>query len=432
MNMSTLKNRSLIYIVLLLTTINFSLELKSQTFEVRGGIIHIGDGTIIENGIISVENGEIKYVGERDKVTLSSDKKIVNANGKHIYPGLIAVNSTLGLTEVDAVRATRDYAETGGFNPNVRSLIAYNTDSKIIPTVRSNGVLVVQSAPTSGVISGTSSILHTAGWNWEDAVLKADDGIYINWPQQYRQSGWWASGQSNKKVDGYTEKVNSLLDFLAASKAYCAGNKKINNSKYNALCSLYNAKQKVFVRVNAPNQIVDAVIQLKEIDIDDIVIVGGRESHHIVDFLVDEKIPVILKSSHSLPRQAHYDIDLPYKKAKILNDAGVLVALSMDGSWEQRNLAFVAGQTVSYGLNKEEALQLITNNTAKILGIEEQVGSIEKGKQATFLICEGDLLDMRTSIIEKAFIKGEEVDLNNKQLELYNKFSSKYKNERKF
>ena len=123
---------------------------------------------------------------------------IYKVYNKHIYPAFIAPNTTIGLTEIDAVRATHDYAETGNINPNIRSLIAYNTDSKIINTVRTNGILIAQVTPQGGLISGQSSVVYLDGKNWQDAVLKADDGIHINWPNSYYKTGWWAEPGKTK------------------------------------------------------------------------------------------------------------------------------------------------------------------------------------------------------------------------------------------
>lgn len=171
---------------------------QSQPIVLRGGTAHIGNGQVIENSIIRFENGKITFVGTSGEFIPDDNTKIIDAAGKHIYPGLIAANTTIGLSEIEAVRATLDFNETGELNPNVRSIIAYNTDSKIIPTIRSNGVLLAQITPRGGRISGTSSIVELDAWNWEDAAYKTDIGIHLNWPSKFSQTGWWAEPGGNQ------------------------------------------------------------------------------------------------------------------------------------------------------------------------------------------------------------------------------------------
>ena len=157
---------------------------QTQDIVITNCFIHIGNGTVIENGAIGFSNGKINYVGkniskEHSLPSIFSDKnpRIINAEGKHIYPGFILTNTKLGITEIDAVRATHDYREVGLMNPNIKSQIAYNVQSKIIETVRTNGVLMTQVTPQGGIISGQSSVMYLAGWNWEDATCKESSGV---------------------------------------------------------------------------------------------------------------------------------------------------------------------------------------------------------------------------------------------------------------
>ena len=118
-------------------------------------------------------------------------------------------------------------------------------------------------------------------------------------------------------------------------------------------------------------------------------------------------------------------VDEPFTQAKALEDAGILLSLSYEGDMEAmgaRNLPFTAGTTVAYGQEYEKAVQSITLNTAKILGIDQDFGSIEYNKNATFFISSGDALDMRTNNVERAYINGNEINLNNHQKELFEKY----------
>ena len=177
-----------------------------------GATAHIGNGEMIKNSAISIKNGKFDLVADATMIRIDPNAfdTIYKTYGKHIYPSFILPNTTLGITEIDAVRASRDYKEIGGVNPNIRSLIAYNTDSKLAKTVRSNGVLIAQVTPRGGLISGQSSIMHLDGNNWEDAVIKSDDGIHLNWPNSYNSTGWWAEPGETKENKEYQTKIYAV------------------------------------------------------------------------------------------------------------------------------------------------------------------------------------------------------------------------------
>jgi imidazolonepropionase-like amidohydrolase len=419
-----MKKRILTTILGLATTITFA-----QKTIINGGTIHIGNGKIIENGTVIIENGKISQVISG---TSTEKGEIIDAKGKHIYPGIIAPNTSLGLTEVDAVRATNDFRETGSLNPNVRSQIAYNTDSDIIPTVRYNGVLLAQATPQGGWVSGSSSVMKLDGWNWEDATLMADDGIHVNWPRMFNRSGWWAEPDKridkNKEYENQKEEIRKL--FLDA-KAYNSAEKPdIYNVKLAVMKGVLDGNRNLYIHVNQMKEIMDAVKMFKDLNIAKIVVVGAKESWKDPQFFVDNKISIILSRLHDLPGKDHEDVNQPYKTPSVLHKAGVLFCLDRDGDMEamgQRNLPFQAGTAAAHGMPNEDALALITGNTAKILGIDHLVGTIEKGKEATLFISTGDALDMRTNNVEIAWISGKKVNLtDNKQFKLYKKYQDKY------
>ena len=356
---------------------------------------------------------------------------IINVEGQHLYPGFIAPNSRLGLVEIDAVRASRDFDDVGEMNPHVRSLTAFNTESRITPTIRTNGVLIAEITPRGGRISGSSSIFELDGWNWEDAVLQKDNGIHLNWPSLGR-----ALGQDNerakKQEESYEKDVKQLEDFFQEAEAYSKAAYHIEkNIRLEAMKPLFEGKSKVFVHANRVREITDAIYFFDAFELE-LVLVGGHESWLVVDLLKDRNIPVILRRVHSLPMGQDEDIDLPFKLPAKLQQKGLLVALENSGSMEAmgtRNLPFYAGTAVAYGVEKEEALKMISLNTAEILGIDERVGSIEVGKDATLFVSEGDALDMRSNQLSMAFIRGKSLELTNPQLELYKKYSKKYSEE---
>lgn len=404
-------------------------EIPTKAIVLTGGIAHIGNGQLLENAAIGMENGKITFVKPMGSVKLNPEKAdIIDITGKHVYPGFINPNNTLGLTEIDAVRATNDYAETGSFNPEVRALTSFNTDSKISPTVRSNGVLITQATPRSGRICGTSSVMHLDGWNWEDAVLRADDGIHINWPNRFQHTGWWVEPGPTKQNEKYGEQVDELKTFMTRAKAYAETPSPVFNQKLDACRGLFDGNRNLYIHVSDAKGIMESVLWAESAGIKKPVIVGGTESWLVVDFLSTKKIPVILERTHSLPPDSDVAIDQPFKTPKILADNNVLFCLNYEGDMEamgSRNLPFTAGTAVAYGMKYEEAVAAITLNAAKIMGVDKQCGSLEAGKDATLFVSEGDALDMMTNDVIYAWIAGRTVDLDNPQKYLYRKFKGK-------
>lgn len=404
---------------------------QSKSILILNGTAHIGNGTVIENSAIGFKDGKITLVADARLIRLAEGAYdvTIDASGKQVYPGFIAPNSTLGLVEIDAVKSSDDEEEIGSINPHVRAIIAYSADSKVIETVRPNGVLLAQITPRGGRISGTSSIVQLDAWNWKDAVIKENDGIHLNFPSSFTRSGSWFEPGTIENNKDYVKQITEITAFLANAKAYLADNSKEINLIFEATKGLFDGNQTLFIHANEEKQIIDAVQLAKENGIKKMVIVGGYEAYKTAALLQKNNVGVLLKRVHDMPENDDQDIDLPYKTAKLLTDKGILVGLENSGSHERmntRNLPFLAGTCAAYGLDKEQALQLITFNTAKILGIDKQCGTLEEGKDATLFISDGDALDMRTNKLTKAFIQGRTISLETHQSKLYNRYKEKY------
>lgn len=388
---------------------------------------HLGNGEVIPNAAIGFKDGKITLVADATRIKLdkSAYPIVIDGFGKHVYPGFINCNSDLGLTEINLVRATNDYSEVGEMNPNVRSIIAYNTDSKIIPTVRSNGVLLEEIVPNGGVVTGQSSVVELDAWNWEDAAYKTDIGIHVNWPRMFTVLNHpkETEEEQRQKIDANLKKLKL---FFTEAKAYNKNNSpEEKNLKMEAMRGLFDGSKKLFVHCNYVKEIVSAVNFCSQLGVK-MVLVGGVDSYRVTELLKEKNIPVVLDRTHSLPPREDEDYDLPYKMPFLLKQAGIEFAISGDGSWQTRNLMFYAGTAAAFGLSKEEAVKSITSSPAKILGIGDRVGTIETGKDATLIISDGDALDVRTNNITKAFIRGKEIDLDNIQQQLYKKYMKKY------
>ena len=406
---------------------------QNQPVLIYNALIHIGDGNTIEKGFVSFENGKIAEVSSED-LDLESDAYQnylkINANGNHLYPGLILPNSKVGLEDISAVRATVDHTEVGELNSNIRSLIAFNTDSEIISTFRYNGILLSQVVPDGSFVTGNSSIMMMEGWNWEDAAYKIDDGMHVKWPRKtYPPSRW--SGQTNfRENPNYKSSVDMINKFLIDSRSYFNLNGDENkevNLKLEAMVDVFNGKKKIYLHVGSREQIIESVQMFQKHGINDLVLVGANDALYAIDFIKENNLPVLLNNLHRVPSRNHEDVDLPYKLPYLLQKEGIVVGLTASGSLHsQRNLPFLAGTAAGYGLSKEDALKLITSNNAKILGIDDITGTIKAGKDANIIISKGDILDMKSSVIEYAFITGRMVNLDGKQQILYDRFKRKY------
>lgn len=410
-------------------------EQKGLMF-IKNATIHVGNGKVIENGIIKIKDGKIEEVGANIAIP-ADDVKVFDVKGKHVYPGLILSTSNLGLSEINSVRATQDVREIGDMNTSVRSIVAYNSDSKVINTLRSNGVLLANIVPQGSFVAGSSSVVQLDAWNWEDAAYKTDAGMHVYMPSLLARPGGGRFGgggggagpqaPASDPVKEGLEKIEGLKSFFIEAKAYhAAPAHEETNLKFEAVKGLFNKSQKLYVHGNTVKQILVALDFVKEFGFD-VVIVGGSESYKVADLLKQNNVSVILQQPHSLPTASDDDVDQPYKTAAALQKAGVLFAISDDDAQTRgRNLPFNAGTAAAYGLTKEEALAAISLNAAKIMGVSDKTGSIEVGKDANIVVSEGDLLDMRTSNVTDAFIQGRKIDLTDKHKLLNERFEQKY------
>jgi imidazolonepropionase-like amidohydrolase len=404
---------------------------QSKPVVITGATIHVGNGQVINNGYIAFDKGKITGIGE-GTAPVTAGSEVINATGKQIYPGFIAPMTTLGLIEVEeGARGTVDDAETGDLNPHVRSLVAYNTDSKVIPTVRSNGILLAQPTPNGGIISGESSVVQLDAWNWEDAAYKKDIAIHLNWPVAVESGrgrrAFMAPGIVQETPAQRAQKtVDNITRLFEQAKSYAEITKpEVKNIRLEAMRGLFNGTKKLFIIADGAKEIIQAVNFAKRFGVS-AVIVGGKESFLVMDLLKENNVPVIIRETQALPDRDEDDVYLPYKLPKLLQDGGVLYGLTGIGFWRQRNLPFEAGEAVGYGLTKEQALSMITMNNAKILGIDKTTGTLETGKDANLFISAGDALDMIGIDVEAAFIQGRSINLDNLHKQLYKKFSDKY------
>jgi len=404
---------------------------QNEPIAITGVTIHTGHGELIHNAVITFDNGIITGIGSGNNAPSVDSHHVMNMEGKHVYPGFILPDTSLGLIEVSSVRATDDRRELGNMNPSVRSIIAYNTDSEVIPTLRFNGVLMAQIVTRGALVAGSSSIVQLDAWNWEDAGYSIDDGIHLYWPSEYvKKFNPKDRSVLLEKNPKYDSLIDSLSNLFQNARVYKEGSSL--NFKLAATQKLYTQDKTLYIHVSRSREIIAAIGFARKEHIKNIVLIGARDAMEVKDLLLEEKIPVILNRVHGLPRTADDAVNFSYTLPARLLASGIKVGLGAHSRMDPRggrNLPFIAGTIAAYGLSKEQALTMITKTNAEILGIGDRVGTLALGKDATLFISIGDALDMRTNQIIKAFIQGRDIELEGTQQLLFKRFNRKYAKE---
>ncbi len=394
-----------------------------------GGTIHPVNGPMVPGGQILFVDGKIVEVGQQVKIPQGAEE--IDITGKHVYPGLIAAHSIIGLTEVGAVRATQDYAEVGAINPNVRVERAYNPDSEHIPVARANGIALAHVVPQGGLLSGASAVMMLDGWTWEDALLEGGVGVWLSWPNMVaveRPRITKSRVEQEKEIQRNLKRLDETFDDAEAyHRAWSVGGAKVKTDlRWEGLEPVLEGRVPLFIRANHVSQITAAVNWIRRRGYR-MVLVGGRDSWMVTDLLKENDIPVIVGGVHTLPARRWEAYDVPFALPEKLRAAGVRFCLSPTNSdYNVRNLPFEAGTAAAFGLPADEALKAITLYPARILGIDHQVGSLEPGKDATLMVTSGDPLDIRSEV-DLLFIQGRKVDLGSRHKTLYEKYSERHR-----
>lgn len=420
--------------VLLLSSAIFAHNIvpgKKQTVPVllKGGNLYTISHEVLPSTDLLFDNGTITSIGK--DITAPAGAQVVDVTGMNVYPGIIAANTNLGLIEIDQARATNDQAEVGSNNPDVASHIAYNPDSEILPTIRSLGITTALIVPQGGLLSGRSCLLNLDGWTKEDAAEKLIVGLHLNWPQAAIITAWWMEKSAEDQKKDMEEGRKNLQQIFNDARAYSVAKRadpKVKiDSRWEAMLAVFTREIPVFIAANDYRQIEQAVHFAREQNIR-MILVGGAESWKATKLLKENDIPVILGPTAAIPFRSDDDYDQAYKLSRLLNEAGIKWCMSPGGaSWNSRNLPFYAGFASAFGLSKEAAIRAITLSPAEILGVEKDLGSLDVGKKATLVVSKGDILDPITAGVTKMWIGGRQIDLDNKQTQLYRKYTQKGK-----
>lgn len=402
---------------------------QSRPVVIHSATIHTVSGNEIPAGYVVIEGGIITAIGQGAPPSLDN-AAMYNANGLHVYPGLIAADTNLGLTETGAVAVTQDHNEFGDITPEARSVSAVNPDSDLIPVARANGILTAVTAPSSGLISGRCSILRLDGWTWEDMTIDADAALVVNWPRTEPTRSFFvrrSPEEQLKQIKENLEKVESFFDeALAYDKAKSEDRTVATDLRFEAMRPFVRGEKPVFVKASSSGQIESAVAWAVRRNLK-IVIVGGHQADRVTKLLVKHEVPVIIVGLHRLPSQRHANYDEPFTLPLRLKEAGVKFCIASGaGAAHERNLNHIAATSAAYGLSREDALKSVTLYAAEILGLGATHGSIETGKAGTIIITTGDPLEITTDVV-MAFIDGREIDLGSRHKSLYLKYREKYR-----
>ena len=408
----------------------------AQAVLLKGATVHPVAGPDVPNASILIQNGKIAAVGAA--AAAPANAKVVDLAGKHVYPSLFPAVTSLGLVEISAVRATIDTAELGEINPQARADYAMNFDSELLPVARSAGILIAGVSPSGGIVSGSVAAMKLEGWTREDTTLKAPAAIMVVWPSLEIDRSPTARLSVRLQEKRRDEAVRKLEDAFAEARAYERARSAEGKAgvprhdadpRLEALAPAAAGKLPVLVRANTVEQIRAALAWAKKEGVT-IAIVGGAEAGRAASEIASAKVPVILDGVMDLPNRSDDPYDARFAAAGILAKAGVTVAFS-DGAGNNeaatvRNLVEQAAMAVAFGFPREKAVEAMTLTPARILGVADRVGSVEAGKDATLIVTDGDVLDLKSHVVA-AYLDGRELDLTDKQKRLYERYRNRPK-----
>lgn len=417
---------------------------QRQPLVLRNAVLHPVSGPPLPGGSLLAENGRIVALAAAGQPlpASASAPQVLDLGGRHVYPGFVAANGTLGLMEVSAVAATVDTTEVGAVNPNARAVVALNADSELLPVARTGGVLAalsVPQGPAGGGIAGISALLQTDGWDWESLAITPEVGLHVV-PPNLRLSaaalGPQAAAMGEEMRRFSQERLRVIDEAFASAAAYArarsADPSLPSDRRWEAMRAVFGegaGRRPVFVQANDIAQIRWA-LGLAERHGLRLVIVGGADAWRVAEVLKARSVPVVVSSVHRLPLRRDEDVDGPFRLPARLHEAGVTFCIARGtpgsgaSSTSERNLPFEAATAAAHGLPREEALKAVTLYPARILGVEDRLGSLQAGRLASFLITDGDPLETSTRI-ERVFVQGREVSIANRQTRLADRYRAR-------
>ncbi|MBC8244473.1 MAG: amidohydrolase family protein [Verrucomicrobia bacterium] len=394
-------------------------------------VVHTVSGPVLSPGFVLIDAGMIEAVGPAEEQPDAGKTEVVNLKGQHLFPGLIAPTTALGLMEIAAVRATIDTNEVGAYTPEVKSWLAVNPDSELIPVARANGITHFLPVPQGGTVTGQSGLMATVGWGYEDMLRHSPVALHLFWPSMNINP---AADDAKKLAKERDKRLKKIDDFFEESRAYAKSQSAPGHEgvpAWDAMLPWVRGEKPLIIHANSRLQIESALDWAAKRDWTP-VIAGARDAWQIAKRLAKANVPVIFEHTFTLPTRDFDRYDAQFRAAAVLHEAGVKVTFSEGlarfAASNARNLPYSAAQSAAHGLPRAEALKGITLNTAEILGVAKRLGSIEAGKEATFFTANGDILEIRTQV-KQMWIAGKKVNLDNRHNRLYKKYRNRPKPE---
>ncbi len=410
----------------LLATDIVPAKAQSKPVLLKGGTLHTVTVGVKENHDLLFDKGMIVKIAP--SIEAPADAEVIDVSGKHVYPGLIGMASTLGMVEIGAVRSTRDTQETGRATPEVKAHIAFNADSEVIPTIRSNGLTHAQIMPTGRGLNGQSSLMQLDGWNWQNALVKSSVGMHLTWPRVGVNKSFWEKRSPEKQKKDNAKARKQLTEMFETIKAYAKA--RDNNPeqaidlRWEAMRPVLKGEVPLYVHAMDYRQIEQAIHFANKENLK-IVLVGAYDADKAIGLIKSNKVPVVFTLAWGRTQRSDENYDKAYTLPALLESNGIPYALAIDGSWNIRDLPFAAGQTIAHGVSPSTALKSVTLQPAQILGVADKMGSLTEGKQANIVISQGDLFDHLTHKVDALFIEGRKVDIDNRHKRLYRKYNQK-------
>ena len=414
-------------------------SLLAAVLVLKGATVHTAEGPAVPNGVVVIENGKISAVGGPG-TPVPENAEVVDLAGRHVAPAFFTPASNIGLSEIEAVRATNDVTEIAEINPEARPEVAANLDSEALPVTRSNGVLFAALVPRGSVLPGSAAVLTLEGWTRDDACLKCPAALVLEWPEMMidrrpdaRPS---AKAQERKRDDALRTIREAFRSAAAWRKAKAAAGQPgvpahDDALPMAALVPALDGKVPLLIRANKKSQM-EAALRFVEEELRNekvrVVFLGGHDAPTLAARLVERKIPVIVDGTLRLPLRTDEAYDAPYALPGELARAGVLVAVT-DGSRsaaQVRDLPNHAAIAAAYGLDPLEALRAVTLNPARIYGLDDRIGSIAPGKDASLSVWTGDPLQI-TSVLVGLYRNGESLDLADRHKRLWERYRNRPK-----
>ena len=411
--------------------------LAQEYFVFRAKKIQATPDLVYQPGELLIRGSKIIRVGQ--DIEKPKKFKLINWQDHEIYPGLISPGSSLGLAEINAIRPTRDEREVGTHTPEIEAWTAVNPDSELIPVARANGITHSLIVPMGGTVSGISGLISLSGWGIEEMAVKQKVALHLWWPGQGLSIH--ANNKSGKSIDEQVKDRNKTVyeldEFFNQAEAYIQSkanspqNKTDFNPSWEAMTPIISREMPIIIHADEKRQIISALDWAEKRKYN-IIISGGRDAWKIAERIASHNVPVIFRHVFTAPPQANLPFDTHFRAPGILAKAGVELSIGLRlGAWSaanQRNLPYYAAQSIPHGFKRTDALASITINPAKLMGVHDHLGTLEKGKDATFIACSGDIFDLRTTV-KHMVLAGTSVDLSSRHTQLFEKYQRRPKRE---